>query len=219
MAAVPLKNKFSAVTDTVRFSHAGRLGASTVLVGWSTVALNNTAEVMLLTSTKYLNIGFPPGGIPVALFIKAVQEMTVVTGNVPYDVMTADRPLGALGGSALNDRIAHGLCMLAAKQCDEVYSVLTIDKHLGGILQIPCNYIKLHSPCPTGRSTGVVATIVQCGIVNGQVGHHHCEITDNCEPLWGSHQDRGSSQIFLMNQFTILEPQNIVHRGVPCALE
>ena len=133
--------------------------------------------------------------------------------------MTADRPLGALGGSALNDRIAHGLCMLTAKQCDEVYSVLTIDKLLGGALQIPCNYFKLNSPGPTGRSTGVVATVVQCGIVNGQVGHHHCEVTDNCEPLWGSHQDGGSSQIFLMNGFTILEPQNIVHRGVPCALE
>ena len=81
--------------------------------------------------------------------------------------MTADRPLGALGGSALNDRIAHGLCMLAAKQCDDVYSVLTIDKHLSGVLQIPCNYFKLNSPGPTGHSTGVVATVIQCGISNG----------------------------------------------------
>ena len=82
LAGVPLRNRFSAVTDTVRFSHAGKLGASAVLVGWSTVALNNTAEVMLLTSTKYLKIGFPPGGTPVAVFIRAVQEMTAVTGNV-----------------------------------------------------------------------------------------------------------------------------------------
>ena len=212
MAAVPLKNRFSAVTDTVRFSHAGRLGASTVLVGWSTVVLNNTAEVLLLTSTKYLNIGFPPGGIPVELIIKAVQEITAVTGNVSYGVMTADRPLGALGGSALNDKIAHGLGMLAAKQRDEVYSVLTIDKHLGGVLQIPCNYIKLHSPCPTDHSTGVVATVVQCGIGNGQVGHHQCEITDNCEPLWGSHQDRRSSQIFLTELCSVISvPCNMVH--------
>ena len=101
LAGVPLKNRFSAVTDTVRFSHAGRLGASTVLVGWSTVALNNTAEVLvlLLTSTKYLNVGFPPGGIPVALPINAIQEMTAVTGVVSFGVMIADRPLGALGGS------------------------------------------------------------------------------------------------------------------------
>ena len=98
LAEVPLKNRFSAVTDTVRFSHAGRLGASTVLVGWSTVALNNTAEVLLLTSTKYLKVWFPPGGIPVALSIKAIQEMTAVTGDVSLGVMTTDRPLGALGG-------------------------------------------------------------------------------------------------------------------------
>ena len=98
LAEVPLKNRFSAVTDTVRFSHAGRLGASTVLVGWSTVALNNTAEVLLLTSTKYLKVWFPPEGIPVALSIKAIQEMTAVTGDVSLGVMTTDRPLGALGG-------------------------------------------------------------------------------------------------------------------------
>ena len=109
VAGVPLKNRFSAVTDTVRFSHAGRLGASTVLVGWSTVALNNTAEVLLLTSTKYLNVGFPPGGIPVALFINAIQEMLAVTGVVSYGVMIADRPLSALGDSALNDRINMAL--------------------------------------------------------------------------------------------------------------
>ena len=82
LAGVPLKNRFPAVTDTVRFSHAGRLGASTVLVGWSTVALNNTAEVLLLTSTKYLKVWFSPGGIPVALPIKAIQEMLAVTGDV-----------------------------------------------------------------------------------------------------------------------------------------
>ena len=99
LAEVPLKNRFSAVTDTVRFSHAGRLGASTVLVGWSTVVQNNTAEVLLLTSTKYVKFGFPPGGIPVALSIKAIQVMTAVTGDMLLGVMTTDRPLGALGGS------------------------------------------------------------------------------------------------------------------------
>ena len=99
LAEVPLKNRFSAVTDTVRFSHAGRLGASTVLVGWSTVALNNTAEVLLLTSTKYLKVWLPLGGIPVALSINAIQEMTAVTGDVSFGLMTADRPVGALGDS------------------------------------------------------------------------------------------------------------------------
>ena len=107
LAGVPLKNRFSAATDTVRFSHAGRLDASTVLVGWSTVALNNTAEVLLLTFTKYLKAWFPPGGIPVTLSAKAVQEMTAVTGDVSFGVMIADRPLGALGGSELNDRTTH----------------------------------------------------------------------------------------------------------------
>ena len=99
LAEVPLKNRFSAVTDTVWFSHAGRSGASTVLVGWSTVALNNTAEVLIPTCTKYLKVWFPPGGIPVALSIKGFQEMTAVTGDVLLGVMTTDRPLGALGGS------------------------------------------------------------------------------------------------------------------------
>ena len=99
LAGVPLKNRFFAVTDTVRFSHAGRFGAFTVLVGWSTVALNNTAEVLLLTCTKYCSVEFPPGGIPVALSIKAVQEMTAVTGDVSFGLMTADRPLGASGDS------------------------------------------------------------------------------------------------------------------------
>ena len=99
LAGVPLKNMFSAVTDTVRFSHAGRLGASTMLVGWSTVPLNNTAELLLLTSTKYLKVWSPPGGIPVALIIKAVQEMIAVTGVVSFVLMTTVRPLGASGGS------------------------------------------------------------------------------------------------------------------------
>ena len=99
MAAVPLKNRFSAVTDTVRFSHAGRLGASTVLVGWSTLILNNTAEVLLLTSTKYLNVWFPTGGILVALSIKGNQEITAVTGLVSSGLMTAVTLLGASGGS------------------------------------------------------------------------------------------------------------------------
>ena len=97
LSGVPLKNRFSAVTDTVRFSHAGRLGASAVLVGWSTVALNNTAEVLLLTSTKYLKVWFSPGGIPVALPIKAIQEMTAVTGDVSSGLMTADSSLGGAG--------------------------------------------------------------------------------------------------------------------------
>ena len=99
VAGVPLKNRFSAVTNTVRFSHAGRLDASTVLVGWSTVALNNTAKVLLLTSTKYLKVWSSPGGIPVALSINAIQEMLAVTGDVSFGLMTADRPMGALGGS------------------------------------------------------------------------------------------------------------------------
>ena len=101
LAGVPLKNRFSAVTDTVRFSHAGRLGASTVLVGWSTVAQNNTAEVLLLTSTKYLKLVFPPGGIPVALSSNAIQEMTAVTGIVSSDLMTTDRPVGPAGRSKM----------------------------------------------------------------------------------------------------------------------
>ena len=99
LAEVPLKNRFSAVTDTVRVSHAGRLGASTMLVGCSTVALNNTAELLLLTSTKYLKVWFPPGGIPIALSIKAIQEMTAVTGAVSSTLITTTRPSGALGGS------------------------------------------------------------------------------------------------------------------------
>ena len=99
LAGVPLKNRFSAVTDTVRFSHAGRLGASTMLVGWSTVALNNTAELLVFTSTKYLKVWFPPGGIPVALSIKAIQKMTAVTGVVSPAAMRTPRLSGALGGS------------------------------------------------------------------------------------------------------------------------
>ena len=99
LAGVPLKNRFSAVTVTVRFSHAGRLGASTVAFGWSTVRLNNTAGLLLLTSTKYLKVWFPPGGIPVALSIKAVQEMIAVTGVVSSALMTTVRPLGVLGRS------------------------------------------------------------------------------------------------------------------------
>ena len=100
LAGVPLKNKFCAVTDTVRFRFAGRSGASTLLVGWSTVALNSTsAELFLSTSTKYLKVWSPPGGIPVALSIKAVQEMTAVTGIMSSDFMPTDRPLGTLGGS------------------------------------------------------------------------------------------------------------------------
>ena len=101
LAVVPLKNRFSAVTDTVRVSHAGRLGASVMSVGCSTVVLNNTAELLLLTSTKYLKVWFPPRGIPVALPIKAIQEMTAVTvtGVVSFALMTTSRSLGALGGS------------------------------------------------------------------------------------------------------------------------
>ena len=97
LAGVPLKNRFSAVTDTVKFSHAGRLGASTVLVRLSTVVQNNTAEVLLLTCTKYLKLWFPPRGIPVTLSVNTIQEMTAVTGIESLDVMTVDRPIGALG--------------------------------------------------------------------------------------------------------------------------
>ena len=96
---IPSKNRFPAVTDTVRFSHVGRLGASTMLAGWSTVALNNTAELLLLTSTKYLKVWFPPGGIPVALSIKAIQEMTAVTGVASFALIATVRPLGVLGVS------------------------------------------------------------------------------------------------------------------------
>ena len=99
LAGVPLKNSFSAATDTVRFSHAGRLGASTMLVGWSTVALNNTAELLVLTSTKYIKVWFTPDRIPVALSIKAIQEMIAVTGVVSFASITTVRPLGALGSS------------------------------------------------------------------------------------------------------------------------
>ena len=98
LAVVPLKNRFSVVTDTVMVSHAGRLGASTMSVGWSTVALNNTAALLLLTSTKNLKVWFPPGRIPVALSIKDIQEMTAVTGVVSSALMTTVRPLGGLGG-------------------------------------------------------------------------------------------------------------------------
>ena len=99
VAGIPSKNRFSAVTDTVRFSHAERLAASTMLVGWSTVALNNTAELLLLTSTKYIKVWFPPGGIPVALSIKAIQEMTAVTVSVSSALMTTVRLSGAFGSS------------------------------------------------------------------------------------------------------------------------
>ena len=99
LAEVSLKNRFSAVTDAVRFSHAGRLAASTVLLGWSTVALNSTAELLSLTSTKYIKVWFLLGGMPVALSIKAIQEMTAVTGVVSSAVMTTVRPLGSLGRS------------------------------------------------------------------------------------------------------------------------
>ena len=112
LAVVPLKNRFSAVTDTVRVSHAGRLGASTMLVGWSTVALNNTAELLLITSTKYLKVWSPPGGIPVALSIKAIQEMTAVTGAVSSAFMTTSRPSGALGGSEERKDDMHRVIIL-----------------------------------------------------------------------------------------------------------
>ena len=97
LTVVPLKKRFSAVTDTVRFAHAGGLGASTMPVGWFTVALNNTAE--LITSTKYLKVWFPPVGIPVALSIKGIQEMVAVTGVVSFALMTKSRALGAVEGS------------------------------------------------------------------------------------------------------------------------
>ena len=94
LAGVTLNDWYSAVTDTVRFSHAGRLGASTVLVGWSTVALNNTAEVLLLTDTKYLKGRYSSGESTGAFSNKGIQEMFAVTGVVPSGVITTDRPSG-----------------------------------------------------------------------------------------------------------------------------
>ena len=70
-----------------------------MLIGWSTVPLNSTAELLLLTSTKYLKVWFPPGGIPVVLSIKAIQEVIAVTGVVLSGWISTIRPLGALGGS------------------------------------------------------------------------------------------------------------------------
>ena len=102
------RNRFAAVTDTVRVSHGGRLGVSVMLVGWSTVALNNTAKLLLLTSTKYLKVCFPPGGIPVALSIKAIQEMTAITGIVSSALTSTSRPLGAFGGP--KKRRGHNIC-------------------------------------------------------------------------------------------------------------
>ena len=99
LAGVPLKNKFSAVTNTVKFSHDGSWGASTVSFGWSTVLLNNAAELLFLTSTKYLKVRSLLGGIPIALSLKAIQEMRAVTGAVSSTSMTTERPLGVLGGS------------------------------------------------------------------------------------------------------------------------
>ena len=104
LAGVPLKNRLSAVTDAVRFSHAGRLAASTMLVRRSTVALNNTAELLVLTSTTYLKVWFPPDGIPVALSVKVIQKMTAVTGIVSFALMTIVRPSGALGSSGSEEQ-------------------------------------------------------------------------------------------------------------------
>ena len=87
LTEVPLKNRFSAVTDKVRLSHAGRLGASKVSFGWFTVALNNTAKVVSLTTTKYVKVLFRPVGIPVAFSINAIQEMSAVTGVVSSGLM------------------------------------------------------------------------------------------------------------------------------------
>ena len=121
LAGGPLKNRFSAVTDTVRFSHAGRLGASTMLVGWSTVALNNTAELLLLTSTKYLKVWFTPDGIPVALSIKAIQEMIAVAGVVSFDSSSTVRPSGALGSSGSEE---YTLWALQAYQITDIHAKL-----------------------------------------------------------------------------------------------
>ena len=96
---------------------------------------------------------------------------------------------------------------------------LTIDRHLSCILQISYNHTKLHFLSPTGHSTGVVATVIICSTINGQVGHHPCEVTVNCDPLWQSHQDGGDGQVFLIQQCTVLVPCNIVHWSVPWALE
>ena len=67
--------------------------------GWSTVLLNNAAELLLLNSTKYLKVWFPPGGIPVAPSIKTIQEIRAITGVVSSAMMVTVRPLGASGGS------------------------------------------------------------------------------------------------------------------------
>ena len=93
-AGVPLNDWYSAVTDTVRFSHAGRLGASTVLVGWFTMVLNNTAKKVLLTSTKYLKGLYSSGESTRAFSNRGIQEIFAVTGVVPSGVITTDRPSG-----------------------------------------------------------------------------------------------------------------------------
>ena len=94
LAGVPLNDWYSAVTDTVRFSHVDRLVASTVLVGWSTVVQNNTAEVLLPTDTKYLKGWYSSGGSTGAFSNKGIQEMFAVTGVMPSGVITTDRPSG-----------------------------------------------------------------------------------------------------------------------------
>ena len=181
--------------------------------GWSTVPLNNTAELLLLTSTKYLKVRSLLGGIPIALSVKAIQEMTAVTGVASSTLMTTERSLGVLGGSE-KDRVSHSNL---AKEGELIVDheilllSLTIDRHLSCVLQIPCNQIKLHSLSSTGHSTGVVATVIKCSAINDQVGCHHYEVTVNCNPLWQSHQDGVGSQVFLVEQCTILIPCNIVH--------
>ena len=74
--------------------------------GWSTVLLNNAAELLFLTSTKYLKVRSLLGGIPIALSLKAIQEMRAVTGAVSSTSMTTERPLGVLGGSE-KDRVSQ----------------------------------------------------------------------------------------------------------------
>ena len=153
--------------------------------GWSTVPLNNTAELLLLNSTKYLKVWFPPGGIPVAPSIKAIQEIRAVTGVVSSALMTTERPLGVLGSSD-KDRVSHSnLAKEGELIVDHEYLLLslTIDRDLSCVLQICCNHTQLYSLSSTGHSTGVVATVIKCSAINDQVGCHQCEVSAKSHPL------------------------------------
>ena len=70
---------------------------------------------------------------------------------------------------------------------------LTIDTHIGSVLQIHWDHAKLHSLCPTAHSTGVAATVTEFSHFNSQCGYHHRIAAVNSDPLWGLHQDVGGS--------------------------